>query len=171
MIEEPPFQIEETGWGGFQVEVKLFFIPEVGSRPQDRTHFLQLEPYGEDADQEKQKKDKMVRSEIMDIIEFNEPTEAFYDIMTDEAQFKTPKSRGKGKGKAAMMKREDGESASVELPVNTTANNPFSQELNAQVVQLLSGAEGKLDKLIAEEDRKLERIRKEKAELIGQGTA
>lgn len=167
MIEEPPFQIEETGWGGFTVEVKLFFVAEVGSRPQDRTHFLQLELYGDEADQEKQKREHMVRSEVMDIIEFNEPTEALFDILTDETQFKAPKGRGKGKGKVATMKREDGEDATVDLPESGGPTNPYSKELEDSLLQLLGGAGSKVDELLAEEEARLKEVRKEKAELIG----
>lgn len=171
MIEEPPFQIEETGWGGFQVEVKLFFVPEVGSRPQDRSHFLQLEPYGDEAEQEKQKREKVVRSEFIDIIEFNEPTEALYDILTDETQFKQPKMRGKGKGKASAMKRGDGDEHTVELPAKSSATNAYSKETEASLLHLLQNAGSQLDQLLAEEDAKIKKVQKEKAGLFARAKA
>ena len=44
----------------------------------------------------------MVRSEVLETVEFNEPTEALFDMLTSEEQFLDPnrkKGKGKGKGK------------------------------------------------------------------------
>lgn len=166
MVEEPPFQIEETGWGGFQVEIKLFFIPEVG-RAQDRVHFLQLETYGDEAQQQKQKEEKMVRSEFLDYIEFNEPTEALFDILTDESQFQVPRTTGKGKGKVPL-KRENGE-GSVELPETSTASNPYSKELEESNLTLLKKALAQVEELSASEDAKLKSVREQLAKVRGGG--
>lgn len=167
MVEEPPFSIEETGWGGFQVEVKLFFAPEVGSRAQDRTHFLQLEPYGGPEEEEKQKRDMMVRSEVLDIIEFNEPTEALFDLLTDDAQFVgagASKAKGKGKKSASAVVKKEGEE-SVELPERSTEANPFSKETEASLLKLLDAAGGEIDLLIQREDEKLAEVRRKAKEL------
>lgn len=169
VIEEPPFSITETGWGGFNVEVKLFFAPEVGSRAQDRTHFLQLEPYGGPEEEAKQRRELMVRSEVMDFIEFNEPTEALFDLLTDDSQFVgSTKAKGKGKKSMAMVKREGAEERSfdsVELPERSTAGNPYSKETEAALLKLLEGAVGKVDELIRVEDEKLAETRRKAKEL------
>ena len=99
-IESAPFQIEETGWGGFETEVRLIFHQDFYTKPENRTHFLQLLPYGDEAQQKKQNEENMVRSEFFDIVEFNEPTETCWDALTDPDQWPSPrKGRGKGKGK------------------------------------------------------------------------
>jgi len=156
IIEEPPFQVEETGWGGFNVEIKLFFIPEVNARQQDRQHYLQLEPYGTEAEIQKQIEAKLVRAEYLEIIEFNEPTEALWDILTDEAQFQKPAKRPTGKGKAkAVLKKEEGE-GSVELPEHSSANSPYSKDLERANLLQIRRAIAKADALMAIEDKRLE---------------
>ena len=79
LVDGPgPFEIEETGWGGFNIEIRLFFAPEVGSKPEYRSHFLQLEPYGSEELQKRQAEEGMVRSEFLEYVEFNEPTEGLW---------------------------------------------------------------------------------------------
>lgn len=42
-METPPFEIDENGWGEFQVQIKLFFKnPSI--RPLQLTHHLKLYP-------------------------------------------------------------------------------------------------------------------------------
>src|SRR5436190_1696384 len=70
-VENPPFELEETGYGGFLVGIQLHFQPYCNEKRQARQHFLQLEPYGDEASMEEQRKTGVVRSEITEAIEFN----------------------------------------------------------------------------------------------------
>lgn len=86
-VENPPFEVTETGWGGFAIDIRLHFQPVVGDKAQWRQHFLQLEPYGSEEQQAQQRADNLVRSEIQEFVEFNEPTETLFDALTDESQW------------------------------------------------------------------------------------
>src|ERR1700753_2505822 len=50
VIENPPFEFTEFGYGGFLIDVRLHFKPQVGERPvwRHQCHFLQLEPFVRD---------------------------------------------------------------------------------------------------------------------------
>lgn len=169
-IEAPgPFVIEETGWGGFNVDIRLHFTPEVSSKPEYRSHFLQLEHYGDEAMQVRQREEKVVRSEFLEYIEFNEPTEALWDALTDEGQFATKKSgRGKGKGK---LKEEDDREGTVELPESATRTNPFSKDLETQVLDSLKKAEVQVQALLEEERKREKEAHTQLLELRGTTTA
>lgn len=141
------------------MDVRLFFTPEVSSKPEYRTHFLQLEPYGDEAKQAQQVQQKMVRSELLDYIEFNEPTEMLYEALTDEVQFGSggKKARGIGKARAAMVTTED-EEGSIQLPEMTTFTSSFSRESETTILESLQRAEAEVEVQLG-----LEREREAKA--------
>lgn len=41
-IDKPPFQVTETGWGEFEIAIKIFFVQESGEKPLQLTHSLKL---------------------------------------------------------------------------------------------------------------------------------
>lgn len=44
-IEQPPFEVTETGWGEFDIIIKVFFAPESNEKPLTFTHHLKLHPW------------------------------------------------------------------------------------------------------------------------------
>ena len=55
-VESPPFEVTETGWGEFEVQIKLYFVPEAAEKPQTLWHFLKLHPFGPDAEAMKERR-------------------------------------------------------------------------------------------------------------------
>ena len=55
MIDGPPFEVEETGWGEFEIAIKFYFVPESTEKPQTVWHGLKLHPYGDDVDGQKER--------------------------------------------------------------------------------------------------------------------
>ena len=53
-IEEPPFEVTETGWGEFEIQIKIFFQPEASEKPLTLFHFLHLHPYGPNKEEERE---------------------------------------------------------------------------------------------------------------------
>lgn len=159
--------VEETGWGGFNVDIRLHFAPEVSSKPEYRSHFLQLEHYGDEAMQARQREEKIVRSEFLEYIEFNEPTEALWEALTDEGQFPTKKGSSRGKGK---LREEEGE-GTVELPSSASRTNPFSKDLEGQVLDSLKKAEAQVEALLSEEKKREQEAHSQLMELRGAATA
>jgi YEATS domain-containing protein 4 len=43
-IEKTPFEINETGWGEFEVQVKIHFTPMVLEKPVILYHMIRLHP-------------------------------------------------------------------------------------------------------------------------------
>ncbi|KAK4054785.1 NuA4 histone H4 acetyltransferase complex and the SWR1 complex subunit [Microbotryomycetes sp. JL201] len=44
-IERPPFEVTETGWGEFDIVIKIFFVPEAAEKPLTFNHHLKLHPW------------------------------------------------------------------------------------------------------------------------------
>jgi YEATS domain-containing protein 4 len=44
-IEKPPFEVTETGWGEFDIIIKIFFVAEAAEKPITFTHHLKLHPW------------------------------------------------------------------------------------------------------------------------------
>jgi len=54
-IEHPPFEVTETGWGEFEIQIKVHFVPEASEKPMTLFHFLHLHPYGPNKEEEREK--------------------------------------------------------------------------------------------------------------------
>lgn len=164
--ESPPFEITETGWGGFSIDVRLHFQVISGEKAQYRQHFLQLEKYGDEAMQKEQERTGLVRSEFLEVVHFNEPTEALFEALTSEDQWNylVPTS-GKGGKKAAMMAlRPDGRpkrgypngEKSAQLPEKGADEVPFSQDQEQALIKLIKEKIGMVDKELEEEVKRRE---------------
>ncbi|KAF2807343.1 yeats-domain-containing protein [Mytilinidion resinicola] len=158
--DNPPYEITETGWGGFQVDIRLFFQSVSGEKPQYRNHFLQLEPYGEDAAKEKQKREGFVRSEFLEVVEFNEPMEAFYHALTSEQQFdylKDPKQCAAQWGTHIVKSKKKAISpseGSAQLPVRSTGESLATQDQEEVLRQSMYKRAAEVDKMYEEEEAK-----------------
>lgn len=154
-MEAPPFEVRETGWGGFQIDVRLHFQPYANEKPQWRSHFLQLEPYGSDEEKKLQQERNLVVSEICDFIEFSEPAESLWDALTDELQwvdFSQPKSgKGKGRGAPKIKAPPDDDERWPILPDHAPSSSPYSYQLEAQVLDMLQAAQTEVTALVEEE--------------------
>lgn len=149
MIEKAPFEVEETGWGEFEIAIKFYFSPESMEKPQQIWHALKLHPYIGDIEMQKRER-KMVSSVCYEEVVFSEPTEPFYEILTGGAQ---QQHRGKGAkgGKAATSKP----GTTAEIPERNTSANKFSREEESKELDRLGEAIKTVEKLIAEEKAKL----------------
>lgn len=95
VIDKPPFEVTETGWGEFEVQIKIFFVAEANEKVLTVQHLLKLHPWtvknnlivpapeaGPGADP---LNSMPVHSWQYDEIVFNDPTEALYNIMVQNA--------------------------------------------------------------------------------------
>ncbi|KAI9498071.1 protein AF-9 [Zychaea mexicana] len=82
-VEEPPFEIHETGWGEFEVLVKVHFHPAANEKAAQLYHHIRLHPYQDDPAGGAWPKDKPVTCFLYDELVFNEPTETYYQILAD----------------------------------------------------------------------------------------
>jgi YEATS domain-containing protein 4 len=78
-IEQPPFEVTESGWGEFEVVIKIFFHSEGGEKNVTLLHHLKLHPYNGVISM-----DGKVESIRYDEIVFNEPTENMFALLTKQ---------------------------------------------------------------------------------------
>ncbi|ODQ65845.1 YNL107Wp-like protein, partial [Nadsonia fulvescens var. elongata DSM 6958] len=94
-VEGPgPFEITETGWGEFEIAIRIYFAPETNEKHVQLYHHLKLHPYAtpgntiddkdDKGDQEnKDENDELpIESYVYDELVFNEPTEAMFETLT-----------------------------------------------------------------------------------------
>ncbi|PWN28522.1 yeats-domain-containing protein [Jaminaea rosea] len=43
--DRPPYQVTETGWGEFEVQIKIWWVAESGEKPLQTFHYLKLHPW------------------------------------------------------------------------------------------------------------------------------
>ncbi|KAF0903297.1 hypothetical protein E2562_026577 [Oryza meyeriana var. granulata] len=75
VVEQPPFELSESGWGEFEIAITLYFHSDVCEKRLDLFHQLKLYPE-EDTGPQSTKKPVVV--ETYDEIVFPDPTEAFF---------------------------------------------------------------------------------------------
>ncbi|KAF1816651.1 yeats-domain-containing protein [Eremomyces bilateralis CBS 781.70] len=174
--EQEPFEVTETGWGGFQVDIRLHFQPVTSEKAQWRFHYLQLEPYGSDADKAQQKARGRVVSESVEILEFNEPSEPLWEALTSDSQwdYLNP-AKGGGKGKA----KGRGQMSVANMPViglgtseladKSTPSNPYSKEMEDKYIRSFETAGAEVERLLQEENERLKKNEERIQELTESG--
>ncbi|KAF2203638.1 yeats-domain-containing protein [Delitschia confertaspora ATCC 74209] len=174
VCENPPFEVTETGWGGFTIDIRLHFSPLSGEKAQYRQHFLQLEKYGDEKQQARQEAEGCVRSEYLEVVQFNEPTEGLFDALTNENQWDYLQDRLKGGKKNAMLgigpdgkpKRGfPGGEQTAQLPVKGGVDVPFSQEQEEGLIQVIREKIGVVEREFEEEVKRQEQTNKRLKEL------
>jgi len=76
VVERFPFEIQECGWGEFEITIKVYFQDPI-EKCLDLFHPLKLYPLPNDPPKQ------VVVSENYEEIVFNQPREEFYKILTD----------------------------------------------------------------------------------------
>ncbi|KAI1202588.1 hypothetical protein F5X97DRAFT_214612 [Nemania serpens] len=155
------FVVNETGWGEFEITIKLYYDSKSGEKPQTLYHHLRLHPYGRnEAEKEAMRTGGEVMAWTYEEQVFNEPFEDFYKILTSGARDKgtpAPGAGGKGKGKgknlfapAATGKEGDVKERSAMIPLTTRPGQPFSRETEEAELKRLREAEQKVQQIVAE---------------------
>lgn len=156
MVESAPFEVTESGWGEFEVQMKLYFVPEANEKAQTLWHALKLHPYVGDIEGQKERRDAIVSQNYEEII-FSEPVEPFYEVLTSGAPPPPPPPAGRGKGakgsKQAAVKKQGERSA--EIPYASSEGNPFSQKEEGMELDRLREARKTVDAMVKEERGKL----------------
>ncbi|CAG9937726.1 unnamed protein product [Clonostachys rosea f. rosea IK726] len=140
-----PFIVNETGWGEFDIAIKLYYVNDSGEKPQTLYHYLRLHPYGR-TEEEKQAmimENGEIRSWSYEEQLFNEPFDVFYRILTSGARTAMiPNSNRPGQ----PFSRETEAAEVKKLRDAQTTTEEWSQ----RILQELKGKEDLLAKLKAE---------------------
>jgi YEATS domain-containing protein 4 len=153
-----PFVVRETGWGEFEIAIKLYYVAESGEKPQTLYHHLRLHPYGRsDAEKEAMRATGEVIAWMYDEQLFNEPYDAFYEILTSGALSAPRGGKGKGKGKGAAPQRSEGGilPRSAMIPLSSRPGHPFSRDTEQLEIKRLKDATAKAHEMIAKMSKEL----------------
>ncbi|KAJ3719367.1 yeats family-domain-containing protein [Lentinula raphanica] len=102
-IDKPPFEVSETGWGEFEVTIKLHFVPESGEKALTIYHHLKLHPWSLTGEPdsvppvEVAQKAGPVHSWQYDEIVFNDPYQNFLNILTSNPPTPLPRTNANGR--------------------------------------------------------------------------
>lgn len=160
-----PFQVHETGWGEFEITIKLYYAPESNEKPQTLYHHLRLHAYG---DTDKQKQDMIaansVTSWLYEEAVFVDPYESFYELLT------TPPDRSKGaKGNGARVMKGGMVGSvgdrSVTLPTGSRPGQPFSLETQRDEIRRINAGERRVVGQTADLVQELAELKKKLEEL------
>ncbi|KAM0334347.1 hypothetical protein ACHAQA_001372 [Verticillium albo-atrum] len=139
-----PFVVNETGWGEFEITLKLYYAAESGEKPQTLYHHLRLHPYGRTEEEKEEMRTAgtgEVRAWVYEDQLFSEPYETFYEILTSGAHPKghpagKPGGAGKGKSKALPPLPDKNAAAVWERTAIIPAHNKPGQEFSRDTEQL-----------------------------------
>lgn len=93
VVEQPPFELTETGWGEFEIQIRILFVPCANEKQIVLHHHLKLHPYGPQFDKLMAEGKveltstgvpvaQAVESIVYDELVFNEPTESLLELLT-----------------------------------------------------------------------------------------
>ena len=172
MIESPgPFEVTETGWGEFEVQLKLFFVPEANEKSQTLWHGLKLHPYGPDAERQREERATIVSQSYEEVL-FTEPAETFFEVLTSNPPPPPPPASARGskgakgaKQASLAMTRRQGTERTADVPVKDSKENPYSQEKEMAEVARLREAYKKVEAMIKQEKEVLADKEKKREEL------
>lgn len=183
------FSVQETGWGEFEIAIKMYYAPESGEKPQTLYHHLRLHAYGSDAQRAAMIANGEVISWVYEEQLFNEPYEHFFDILTTGAvppsdpNFTAPVPGGKkggkggkggaagkaanGDGKDIQPKRSEGGvlERSAMIPMRSSPGQPFSAEAEKLELDVIGKAMAKVAAMMDEVKEDTEKKNKELARL------
>jgi YEATS domain-containing protein 4 len=182
-----PFELHETGWGEFEIAIKLYYAPESAEKPQTLYHHLRLHPYGRTEEEKEAMRlnGGQVISWAYEEQLFNEPYEPFYELLTSGAMPPAapppPKSSGskssssgggsKGKekdaGKQVVASRTEGGvlERSAMIPLTNRPGQPFSRETEQVEIKKLKEALVKVEALMAKTKEEVQAKEKRLKEL------
>ncbi|KAK3995989.1 protein AF-9 [Cladorrhinum sp. PSN332] len=172
-----PFVLHETGWGEFEIAIKLYYVPESSEKPQTLYHHLRLHPYGRTEEEKETMRltnNGQVVSWAYEEQLFNEPYEAFYEILTSGAM-PAPKG-GKGGGGGAKSKEKDNNATaprseggvlerSAMIPLSNRPGQMFSRETEQVEIKKLKEAMVKIEEMARKTKEEMEKKEKRLKEL------
>jgi YEATS domain-containing protein 4 len=152
-VDTPPFEVKETGWGEFDVQITIFFQPGAAGAGAEKPvvfyHHLKLHPTPDDDEMNengmmgtigntvtpKKKDSKEVQSWFLDELVFVDPTEATFKYLTAQD--------------------------APRLPERSTALYRWSNQAEREESQLYTYATQKIEELCEDYAGQITRLQKE----------
>ncbi|SCV03753.1 LAME_0H12948g1_1 [Lachancea meyersii CBS 8951] len=110
-VDAPPFELTETGWGEFEINVKIHFVESASEKPISFYHHLRLHKYhNADASGIKIENDSGntdVESIFYDEVVFNEPNEDFFKVLMAQPGYVLPSNKTEKTVFSKQLAREE----------------------------------------------------------------
>lgn len=167
-VDKAPFEITETGWGEFEVHVRITFIPEAGEKAMLLYHHLKLHPWAAAGEVEIPPLDvamKMgpVHSWQYDEIVFNDPFQNFLNILTSHPPTPLPKTKTKPVP-FHLANPKSLEASRGGLPEFTSLMEKDEAERLEEARKKVIEEHAKWHKKLIEKERELEKLQRQVAE-------
>ncbi|KAF9534590.1 yeats family protein [Crepidotus variabilis] len=167
-IDQPPFEVSETGWGEFEVQIRITFIAESGEKAITTYHHLKLHPWAAAGEPEIPPLDvamKMgpVHSWQYDEIVFNDPYQNFLNILTAHPPTQLPKSRTKPVP-FHLAHPKSLEASRGGLPEFTNLMEKEESERLEEAKKTIIEEHAKWHKKLIEKEKELERLQRDIAD-------
>ncbi|MCJ1469325.1 NuA4 histone H4 acetyltransferase complex and the SWR1 complex subunit [Pseudocyphellaria aurata] len=135
IFEVLPFKCTETGWGEFDVQIRLHFVTEANEKAATRWRGLKLHQYGPDVEGQHERNESIVSQRYL----FNEPS---------KATMRQGALAGSGGG--------GGGEQTAEIPHSDTPGNPYSQKTEGAELDRLHETLKMADAILKEERARME---------------
>lgn len=133
VVTKPPFEVTETGWGEFEVSIKIYFV-DPNEKPITIYHILKL--FETDPTSKTINVKKYLVSEFYDEIIFNEPSAMMQQLLTSTRQL----TLGPYKHESDFESKKDKTLQSILL-----AKNKVKNEIN-ELTERLKQAQATIEK-------------------------
>ncbi|KAG9049510.1 NuA4 histone H4 acetyltransferase complex and the SWR1 complex subunit [Tulasnella sp. UAMH 9824] len=168
IVEKPPFEVTETGWGEFEVQIRVTFVSEANEKPISFHHHLKLHAWAPQptnplaASPAPTPPDGPVNAWQYDEIVFTDPTKTFLDILLKHPPTPLPKTRRRGAPPhiaypASLVNQAKGGG----MPEFTQLMEKEEAERLDQAKKDIVAETDKLRNLLIEREKELERVKKE----------
>lgn len=169
-VDKPPFELSETGWGEFEVQIRINFVAESGEKAIILYHHLKLHPWTAIGEPEQPPPPLEVAAKMgpvhswqYDEIVFNDPFQTFLNILTAHPPTPLPKM------KRRPVPFHVANPASLEASKGGVPE--FTQEMEREEAERLENArkaiiaeQDKWRQILIEKEKELSRLQRQLAE-------
>ncbi|KAF8622178.1 hypothetical protein AX15_007290 [Amanita polypyramis BW_CC] len=166
-VEKHPFEVVESGWGEFEVQIRITFVPEAGEKNLTLYHHIKLHPWtinppaGEQVENPPTGPlDEPVHSWQYDEIVFHDPYQNFLNILTQHPP--TPLSKMKTKPIPFHMSNPGSlEASKGGVPEFTTLMGKEEHDRLEEAKKAIAAEQTRWKEILLEKERELERLQKQ----------
>jgi YEATS domain-containing protein 4 len=169
-VDKAPFEVTETGWGEFEIQIRITFVQDSGEKPLIMYHHLKLHPWTLDPTTHNQippyeeaVKAGPVHSWQYDEVVFIDPYQTFLNTLMAHPPTPLPKAKRTGRSVPFHSNHATQESlaASKEgVPEFVASMEPEEHERLANARRALVAEQDQWRTMLIEREKELERLKK-----------
>ncbi|KAF8638603.1 hypothetical protein AX17_002144 [Amanita inopinata Kibby_2008] len=170
-VDKSPFEVTETGWGEFEVQIRIAFVPESGEKNITFYHHIKLHPWtltppnGEHVETpslEDSMKQGPVHSWQYDEIAFHDPYQNFLNILTQHPPTPLPKVKRRPVP-FHLSHPESLEASKGGVPEFTTLMEKEESERLEEAKKAIITEQNRWREILIEKEKELEQLQKQAA--------